>query len=133
MSDIARAAGGVGGADLGRRPNQSRPSDPAAPAKLMLAYDHDEDSAVDEGDRIPLSGESHRGVPLHAGQSRARLEVVRRDIDRAYELDPAELLDFAENVANAPEARRSEEHTSELQSLRHLVCRLLLEKKNKKY
>src|SRR5258705_6829157 len=30
--------------------------------------------------------------------------------------------------------RRSEEHTSELQSLRHLVCRLLLEKKkNKNY
>src|SRR5437899_4458275 len=27
--------------------------------------------------------------------------------------------------------RRSEEHTSELQSLRHLVCRLLLEKKKK--
>src|ERR1035438_3275278 len=34
-----------------------------------------------------------------------------------------------------PESRkhgsRSEEHTSELQSLRHLVCRLLLEKKKK--
>src|SRR5947199_4541693 len=30
-------------------------------------------------------------------------------------------------------ARRSEEHTSELQSLRHLVCRLLLEKKNSKH
>src|SRR5205814_4245640 len=28
-----------------------------------------------------------------------------------------------------PQAHRSEEHTSELQSLRHLVCRLLLEKK----
>src|SRR5437899_7351161 len=28
--------------------------------------------------------------------------------------------------------KRSEEHTSELQSLRHLVCRLLLEKKKKK-
>src|ERR1035441_10726957 len=28
-----------------------------------------------------------------------------------------------------PRARRSEEHTSELQSLRHLVCRLLLAKK----
>src|SRR5262245_64471758 len=27
---------------------------------------------------------------------------------------------------------RSEEHTSELQSLRHIVCRLLLEKKNTK-
>src|SRR5947199_10373019 len=30
------------------------------------------------------------------------------------------------------EQRRSEEHTSELQSLRHLVCRLLLEKKKNK-
>src|SRR5205814_8169500 len=28
-----------------------------------------------------------------------------------------------------PDLPRSEEHTSELQSLRHLVCRLLLEKK----
>src|SRR3989449_7041247 len=30
-------------------------------------------------------------------------------------------------------AHRSEEHTSELQSRLHLVCRLLLEKKKKKY
>src|SRR5229473_5613589 len=36
--------------------------------------------------------------------------------------------------ANAPSfpRRRSEEHTSELQSLAYLVCRLLLEKKKKK-
>src|SRR5947199_3455885 len=33
-------------------------------------------------------------------------------------------------VADNPD--RSEEHTSELQSLRHLVCRLLLEKKKYK-
>src|SRR5262245_64561312 len=32
----------------------------------------------------------------------------------------------------SPAAPRSEEHTSELQSLRHLVCRLLLEKKKNK-
>src|SRR5262245_63394253 len=31
-------------------------------------------------------------------------------------------------VQAAVQRRRSEEHTSELQSLRHLVCRLLLEK-----
>src|SRR5438093_4018398 len=31
-----------------------------------------------------------------------------------------------------PRRRRSEEHTSELQSLTNLVCRLLLEKKKKK-
>src|SRR5258705_10072002 len=35
------------------------------------------------------------------------------------------------SVASAT-LQRSEEHTSELQSLRHLVCRLLLEKKKKR-
>src|SRR5947199_2202313 len=45
--------------------------------------------------------------------------------------EPAPGLDPGGRRA-APAARRphrSEEHTSELQSLRHLVCRLLLEKK----
>src|SRR5947199_3764539 len=37
-----------------------------------------------------------------------------------------------ETLLPAPLQERSEEHTSELQSLRHLVCRLLLEKKKKK-
>src|SRR3712207_8433446 len=32
---------------------------------------------------------------------------------------------------SSPRSRRSEEHTSELQSRQYLVCRLLLEKKNK--
>src|ERR1035441_11021250 len=40
---------------------------------------------------------------------------------------PKPLDDVVENYAAAD--CRSEEHTSELQSLRHLVCRLLLEKK----
>src|SRR5437899_8415384 len=35
-------------------------------------------------------------------------------------------------VVGGDHGLRSEEHTSELQSLRHLVCRLLLEKKKKK-
>src|SRR5258705_2777167 len=34
-----------------------------------------------------------------------------------------------DDLLHALEVGRSEEHTSELQSLRHLVCRLLLEKK----
>src|SRR5204863_3674021 len=36
-------------------------------------------------------------------------------------------------LAAADPARRSEEHTSELQSRRELVCRLLLEKKKTKH
>src|ERR1039458_10525996 len=59
-------------------------------------------------------------------------------INRSRE-DPQMLRMLASHVV--PERRslnvnigclRSEEHTSELQSLRHLVCRLLLEKKKKK-
>src|SRR3712207_7563403 len=43
---------------------------------------------------------------------------------------------FLRNAASAlfafsPDIARSEEHTSELQSRQYLVCRLLLEKKNK--
>src|SRR3712207_8898177 len=39
---------------------------------------------------------------------------------------------FAQDLTEleAPQAVRSEEHTSELQSRQYLVCRLLLEKKN---
>src|SRR5438309_2370606 len=52
---------------------------------------------------------------------------------------PTLSIDKSENVASpptaatvvAPERVRSEEHTSELQSQFHLVCRLLLEKKKK--
>src|SRR5260364_179478 len=46
----------------------------------------------------------------------------------------ADLLDrrrAAGDLAVQPADRRSEEHTSELQSPDHLVCRLLLEKKKK--
>src|SRR5205814_5147613 len=47
-----------------------------------------------------------------------------------------EVDDAADRIAAVDGGRavlqhRSEEHTSELQSLRHLVCRLLLEKKKK--
>src|SRR5256884_698151 len=38
-----------------------------------------------------------------------------------------------ERMWATPEARRSEEHTSELQSRLHLVCRLLLENKEQNY
>src|SRR5205814_7132293 len=46
-----------------------------------------------------------------------------------YGLDPADAGDARLVGLLDQDARRSEEHTSELQSLRHLVCRLLLEKK----
>src|SRR3712207_9294390 len=42
------------------------------------------------------------------------------------------ISDSGEVLTNAHVVTRSEEHTSELQSRQYLVCRLLLEKKNKK-
>src|SRR2546422_5092628 len=42
------------------------------------------------------------------------------------------LNDWRTKLVSDPNDRRSEEHTSELQSRLHLVCRLLLEKKKKK-
>src|SRR5439155_23037266 len=51
------------------------------------------------------------------------LEMILQTCRRAV------VLDLGHIVADGPV--RSEEHTSELQSRGHLVCRLLLEKKNK--
>src|SRR2546425_7106648 len=44
--------------------------------------------------------------------------------------DPPQLC--SDRLAQAQPATRSEEHTSELQSLAYLVCRLLLEKKKRR-
>src|SRR5438045_5738956 len=47
-----------------------------------------------------------------------------------HDLPPRAVFERLDRALRRPEGEeRSEEHTSELQSLRHLVCRLLLEKK----
>src|SRR2546427_9589864 len=47
-------------------------------------------------------------------------------------LTPAEIIVVDRSAAALDLTKRSEEHTSELQSQSNLVCRLLLEKKKKK-
>src|SRR5262245_65188397 len=60
---------------------------------------------------------------LHGNRAIAETHCAALDVDD----------DGSAGIA-ADRALRSEEHTSELQSLRHLVCRLLLEKKkNQRY
>src|SRR5258705_9611981 len=53
--------------------------------------------------------------------------VVKLELETFHEKRPKHLFQFRFLCRSC----RSEEHTSELQSLRHLVCRLLLEKKKK--
>src|SRR2546425_9423918 len=76
-----------------------------------------------------VSLEPPRGLLLEVGGSLRLFGGLECLIERLREgLDAMELTtQFA--VAPAARAARSEEHTSELQSLAYLVCRLLLEKK----
>src|SRR5438045_6424091 len=72
--------------------------------------------------------------PMHDSdallQKAQKLVAVAKDFG-LVRLQKAELGQRGDGGARLGGANRSEEHTSELQSLRHLVCRLLLEKKNK--
>src|SRR5438552_4681669 len=68
-------------------------------------------------DALPISGDRARGrgweIPAHPAAVRRAVHAIERAVPANRALPDA----------------RSEEHTSELQSPDHLVCRLLLEKK----
>src|SRR2546425_9482283 len=61
-------------------------------------------------------------------EERIRSGITRQEAERASRRDFGNVLLLKEGIR---EMWRSEEHTSELQSLAYIVCRLLLEKKNK--
>src|SRR5260370_24279509 len=63
-------------------------------------------------------------------RSAPRRALVRPDLSGRFR--PLSLAGNAQAAPPAQRKRRSEEHTSELQSHLNLVCRLLLEKKKKK-
>src|SRR5690606_41669538 len=81
----------------------------------------------------------HDALPISAGLQPAPTAVVH-PVDHVSLLGAVEAAEknLIVPVLIGPEekiraAARSEEHTSELQSRENLVCRLLLEKKKKKY
>src|SRR5258708_39548952 len=75
-------------------------------------------------DALPIL---HAGVDLHV-HARPPPGVARR---RSHRVDRVDVEDGHVHAGGHERVVRSEEHTSELQSPDHLVCRLLLEKKNK--
>src|SRR5437899_8693795 len=64
---------------------------------------------------------------------------ILEDVQRGQHVETADVADVGPDRGTRAthlivlKEIRSEEHTSELQSLRHLVCRLLLEKKKDMY
>src|SRR5205814_7197765 len=91
---------------------------------------HDHDTAGRRNAR-PRPAPSPRGVnekPLRVLIADDH-PLFRNGLRTLFETTPD--IEVIDAVSDGAEVVRSEEHTSELQSLRHLVCRLLLEKKNK--
>src|SRR3712207_377680 len=78
---------------------------------------------------VPTAVVTHT-EPFHLSKAIATLDYVstgRAGVRVKVSASPAEAAHFGRR----PALPRSEEHTSELQSRQYLVCRLLLEKKNK--
>src|SRR2546430_9375460 len=63
-----------------------------------------------------------------SGNSRLTARLARASEPEAQTAEAT--ANVGASASTSPQPRRSEEHTSELQSQSNLVCRLLLEKKN---
>src|SRR3712207_7671640 len=70
----------------------------------------------------------HDALPIFQWRT-LRLALAQRAA--VYHVHDPELIPMALLLRVLRRAKRSEEHTSELQSRQYLVCRLLLEKKKK--
>src|SRR3712207_8930127 len=78
----------------------------------------------------PARSDGPRPRGWNEGSVARRYEAVWEPF-RAVVASTLPLAVVPEQVPDHDLGRRSEEHTSELQSRQYLVCRLLLEKKNK--
>src|SRR5438046_8393252 len=74
----------------------------------------------------------HDALPIYARPRERFIGRERRQLQLYYRLAWAiqSCRDRRRPPGTSADPKRSEEHTSELQSLTNLVCRLLLEKKN---
>src|SRR5437879_11116806 len=89
---------------------------------LSLAYGQTDDLAL----------KSKRGKDLMAAGRFEEAIPVYRELVKDLPDNPGPLMNLGMALHMAGHERRSEEHTSELQSPMYLVCRLLLEKKKKR-
>src|SRR5205823_14205807 len=80
---------------------------------------------------FPTRRSSDLPAPADAGWREAAALEPQLLADLAQMVGPAARFRYEAGRIIMREGHRSEEHTSELQSLAYLVCRLLLEKKKK--
>src|SRR5205814_8849551 len=79
---------------------------------------------------LPDGSRQSLTIPLYNELDRGTVHAIYRQRSVSYR-NPncADTFWLSEALSAGDRFLRSEEHTSELQSLRHIVCRLLLEKK----
>src|SRR5688572_33470967 len=85
---------------------------PRPPRSTLFPYTTLFRSVVNAVNNLPAGTRIMVACPLHSKKGRKIIDELNLLLSKGF-------------------ARRSEEHTSELQSQSNLVCRLLLEKKNK--
>src|SRR5690625_7360049 len=89
-----------------------------AALRTQLSFPTRRSSDLHLASEVPLEAGARRALPDLGGGAAARRGRPRLPPPRPGRCD---------------RIRRSEEHTSELQSRGHLVCRLMLEKKQQRY
>src|SRR5205823_15088776 len=100
---------------------------PRPPSSTLFPYTTLSDLARRGGPRCPRDGGAHLPPARPArGAARAGLPHLVPDDDAEDRDQAGRQPRRRAHARGARRARRSEEHTSELQSLAYLVCRLLL-------
>src|SRR5690625_6297532 len=105
-------------------------------------YDIDElrESNISESSLLELKGKDFTRYTQVPASLPVRVKELAEEITKPYDNDYDKIKAienyfqsdrFSYETEDVPYPNRSEEHTSELQSRGHLVCRLLLEKKKK--
>src|SRR5205823_6724427 len=113
--DLAEALEDFGSTSIDAAANVLPTTTPCGMAALMPGAESAYEYALLGGDLVPMVA----GTPLPGAAE--RIAYLKKQFgDRYHDLTLEEIL------STAPK-KRSEEHTSELQSLAYLVCRLLLE------
>src|SRR5690625_5362324 len=115
------------------KPGEDEPIDALQIQRYMLednGYCSFEDAIYEEGTLDKLEQVTEKGS-LGLDFIPVQIFPVNELIEESHGNSEIDDLRTLNNITNQLNEDRSEEHTSELQSRGHLVCRLLLEKKKK--
>src|SRR5690554_7544314 len=84
-------------------------------------------SLVNAADKIAMADQRRNGNAQACSRGNQNFGNTACEVACVTDTGQLDLGEYLDHTDNRPQQTRSEEHTSELQSRPHLVCRLLLE------